>query len=235
MTHASRLRAFQRRLLAWYQVHQRKLPWRDTRDPYRVLVSEVMLQQTQVDRVMPKYQEFLTRYPTLEALAKARTPELKRVWYPLGYNVRPLRLRQIAKDVLRKHGGRIPDSSEALMAMDGIGRYTAGAVLSFAFEREAPIVDTNVARLLSRVFNVRGPDAKRRRRLWELAAAVIPRGRVHDLNSAMMDFGATICTARAPQCGGCALRTICHAYPYPTAQGQARQAAAAPARRARRR
>ena len=204
------IRTFQKRLLAWYRVHQRKLPWRETRDPYRVLVSEVMLQQTQVDRVMPKYQEFLQRYPTLKDLAQARTGELRRVWYPLGYNVRPLRLRTIAREVLRKHDGRIPDSYEALVAMEGIGRYTAGAVLSFAFEREAPIVDTNVARLLSRYFGVPSRDqAKARHRLWALAEAVIPAGRAHDMNSAMMDLGATICVARAPRCPRCPLRAAC--------------------------
>ena len=225
MAHPSTLRAFQRRLLAWYRVCQRKLPWRETRDPYRILVSEIMLQQTQVDRVVPKYREFLRRYPTLKALAGARTPELKKVWYPLGYNVRPLRLRRIAQRALRDHGGRIPDSYDGLLAMDGIGRYTAGAVLSFAFNRDAPIVDTNVARLLSRYFGLRGAatqgrtpayakaSAGRQRRLWKLAEAVIPGGKGYLINQAMMDFGATVCTARAPQCPACVLRRTCRSYP----------------------
>ena len=187
MTHSQRLRAFQRRLLAWYRVSQRKLPWRDTRDPYKILVSEIMLQQTQVDRVVPKYHEFLKRYPTLKALARARTPELRRTWYPLGYNVRPLRLRRIAQQAVRDHHGQVPDSYDGLLAMDGIGPYTAGAVLSFAFNQDAPILDTNVARLLSRYFGkaARPPRAARRghldggrsggrastsKRLWQLAA-----------------------------------------------------------------
>ena len=209
------LRAFQRRLLAWYAVHQRKLPWRSTRDPYKILVSEIMLQQTQVDRVVPKYREFLRRYPTLEALAKARTTELRRVWYPLGYNVRPLRLRRIASRALRHHDGRIPDTYDGLLAMDGIGRYTAGAVLSFAFKQDAPIVDTNVARLLARYFGVRaGKGAGTQRRLWQLAAEVIPKGKGHVINQAMMDFGATVCTARSPRCPTCALRRTCRSYPY---------------------
>ena len=235
MTHPGKLRAFQRRLLAWYRVCQRKLPWRETRDPYRILVSEIMLQQTQVDRVVPKYREFLRRYPTLKALAAARTPELRKTWYPLGYNVRPLRLRQIARRALRDHGGHIPDSYEGLLAMDGIGRYTAGAVLSFAFNQDAPIVDTNVARLLSRYFGVadrptrsalRGhPDGGRsagrvpssrariQKQLWALAEAVIPEGKGYLINQAMMDFGATVCTARAPRCPSCALRRACSSYP----------------------
>ena len=209
------LRAFQRSLLAWYRRHQRNLPWRKTANPYRILVSEIMLQQTQVDRVVPKYREFLQRYPTVEALAKARTAELRRVWYPLGYNVRPLRLRRIAQRTMREHRGRIPDSYDGLLAMDGIGRYTAGAVLSFAFKKDAPILDTNVARLLSRYFGVRGPARRGRtqRRLWRLAEAVIPKGKGHLINQAMMDFGATVCTARAPKCPTCVLRRTCRSFP----------------------
>ena len=237
MAHPGKLRAFQRRLLAWYQVCQRKLPWRETRDPYKILVSEIMLQQTQVDRVVPKYREFLRRYPTLKALAEAKTPELKKAWYPLGYNVRPLRLRRIAQRALRDHGGRIPDSYDGLMAMDGIGRYTAGAILSFAFNQDAPIVDTNVARLLARYFGLRGSvgsgktpacaaplksgkgAAGRQRRLWQLAEAVIPEGQGYFINQAMMDFGATVCTARAPRCGTCALRRSCSSYPMDGSDG----------------
>ena len=206
-----RLRAFQRRLLAWYLRHQRKLPWRDTRDPYKILVSEVMLQQTQVDRVMPKYRQFLAKYPDVHALAKADTRQLRRLWYPLGYNVRPMRLRDIARQTVREHGGKIPDTYDGLIAMDGIGRYTAGAVLSFAYEQDAPIVDTNVARLLARYFGVRG-DLKKgpaQRRLWKLAEVVIPKGRGYDINQGMMDFGATVCTARAPKCPACPLSAQC--------------------------
>ena len=202
------LRAFQRRLPAWYRRHRRDLPWRKTRDPYRILVSEIMLQQTQVDRVVPKYREFLRRYPTVGSLAQARAAELRRLWYPLGYNIRPLRLRRIAKRVVREHAGRIPDTHDGLLAMDGVGRYTAGAVLSFAFRKDAPIVDTNVARLLSRYFG-----AKTRRRLWQLAEAVIPPGQGYVINQAMMDFGTTVCTARTPRCPTCVLRRMCRSYP----------------------
>ena len=205
--------SFQRRLLAWYRRHQRPLPWRRTRDPYKILVSEIMLQQTQVDRVIPKYHEFLRRYPTVKELAKARPAEVRKVWYPLGYNIRPIRLRNIARAVVQEHGGRIPDSYDGLLAMDGIGRYTAGAVLSFAFNQDAPIVDTNVARLLQRYFGVSNPSRKRRR-LWELAGRVIPRVKGYDINQAMMDFGSLVCTARRPQCPTCALRRSCRSYPY---------------------
>jgi A/G-specific adenine glycosylase len=213
-TQSAALRAFQRRLLTWYRVHQRRLPWRDTRDPYRILVSEIMLQQTQVDRVVPKYHEFLRRYPTLRTLARAAARDLRRVWYPLGYNVRPLRLRQMARHAIRHHEGRVPDTYEGLIAMDGIGRYTAGAVLSFAFRQDAPVLDTNVARLLGRYFGVRG-DPKRgpaQRRLWRLAALSIPKGKGFVFNQALMDYGATMCTARRPQCPGCVFRRECRSY-----------------------
>jgi A/G-specific adenine glycosylase len=218
MRHASLLRAFQRRLLAWYAANQRDLPWRKTRDPYKILVSEVMLQQTQVDRVMPKYHQFLKRYPDFASLATAKKAELRRVWYPLGYNIRPMRLRDIAKRTVKEFGGKLPDTYDGLIAMDGIGRYTAGAVLSFAYEQDAPIVDTNVARLLSRYFGLRvGKKGVKtgalQRRLWELAKAIIPKGKGYDINQAMMDFGATVCTARAPRCGSCALKRVCRSYP----------------------
>lgn len=203
-------------LQAWYRHYQRPLPWRQTRDPYKILVSEVMLQQTQVDRVIPKYYEFLERYPDLKALAKSKIPQLKKVWYPLGYNIRPLRLRKIAQTVVAEHGGQLPDTYDGLLALEGIGRYTAGAVLSFAFRQDAPILDTNVARLLSRVFGVAGKAGQppSQSTLWALAAAVIPAGNAYEINQAMMDFGAMVCTARRPQCGICALREVCRTYPY---------------------
>ena len=213
---ATRRQAFQRKLLRWYKIHQRNLPWRRTQDPYKILVSEIMLQQTQVDRVIPKYREFLSRYPTLESLANARASEVRRLWYPLGYNIRPHRLRRIAQRAMRDHGGRIPDTYDGLLAMDGIGRYTAGAVLSFAFKKDAPIVDTNVARLLSRYFGLRGSarNGPTHRQLWELAEAVIPKGKAYLINQAMMDLGAMVCTARSPKCPACPLRRSCRSFSY---------------------
>src|SRR4029453_16200922 len=134
-----------------YARRRRPLPWRETRDPYRILVSEIMLQQTQVERVIPKYHEFLDRYPTLAHLAQADTAEVTRTWYPLGYNVRPVNLQGIARETLARYAGQLPDDTVALRSMRGIGRYTAGAVLSFAFGRDACIVDTNVRRVLGRI------------------------------------------------------------------------------------
>ena len=205
-------RAFRRRLLAWYRRHGRSLPWRRTRDPYRVLISEVMLQQTQVSRVVPKYREWLRRYPSLQVLAAASAGEVRETWRPLGYNVRPLRLRAIARTVVRRHGGRLPSTREELLALKGIGPYTAGAVLSFAFGRDAAILDTNVRRVLRRVWiGERGRVGDRA--LWDLAGRLLPRGRAYDFNQALMDFGATVCTARRPRCAACPLARMCASYP----------------------
>jgi A/G-specific adenine glycosylase len=209
-------RAFQKHLLTWYAANKRDLPWRKTSDPYNILVSEIMLQQTQVDRVIPKYEEFLQKYPTLEALANAPVDEVKRTWYPLGYNIRPLRLHSIAREAVEKYGGKIPDDPETLQSLKGIGRYTAGAVLSFAYGRAAPILDTNVRRVLHRVFVGQG-DAKSHRlqkELWALSKALIPADKAYDFNQALMDFGATMCTARKPLCLICPMQEICKAYPY---------------------
>jgi A/G-specific adenine glycosylase len=208
-------RAFRRRLLGWYRRRRRDLPWRRTRNPYRVLVSEIMLQQTPVARVIPKYREWLARYPSLRALARASLTEVRETWRPLGYNVRPGRLREIARTALRKHGGRIPESREDLLAMKGIGPYTAGAVLSFAFGQDAPILDTNVRRALRRVFlgdAARPPE----RLLWGLSATLLPRGGAYDFNQALMDLGATVCTARRPRCRVCPLARVCRSYPLAT-------------------
>jgi A/G-specific adenine glycosylase len=208
-------RAFQRRLLAWYRAHGRDLPWRNTTDPYEILVSEVMLQQTQVERVIPKYHEFLEKYPTVEHLAEANVDDVRKTWYPLGYNIRPVRLHGIARESVARYGGTIPEDEEDLLSLKGIGRYTAGAVRSFAFGLDAPILDTNVARVLHRVFLAKG-DPKRsavRNALWKLSAALIPPGKGYDFNQALMDFGATVCTAKRPACPSCTMRTICKTYP----------------------
>jgi A/G-specific adenine glycosylase len=207
---------FRRRLLDWYRRNGRDLPWRQTRDPYRILVSEVMLQQTQVDRVLPKYHEWLDKYPTFEALAAAPEADVAATWRPLGYNIRPRRLHAIARESVERYGGELPGDEATLRSFKGIGAYTAGAVLSFAFGQRAAILDTNVARVLFRMFVGSGnPKAHAmRRHLWEVSRTVLPRRHVFDFNQALMDFGATLCTARRPQCRVCPLRTGCAAYPY---------------------
>jgi len=204
-------RVFQRRLLAWYARHGRDLPWRRTREPYRVLVSEIMLQQTQVDRVIPKYQQFLTRYPTLEDLARARARDVTETWRPLGYYRRARSLHGIARETVARYAGRLPDDGAALQRLSGIGRYTAGAILAFAHSKDAALVDTNVRRVLGRVFL--GPRRLKRLRgekaIWDLAESLIPAGRAYDYNQALMDFGATWCTARKPKCAGCPMKAFC--------------------------
>src|SRR6266478_8718544 len=139
-------------LLQWYAAEQRDLPWRSTRDPYAILVSEIMLQQTQVDRVLPKYQQFLAMFPTLADLAAAPTADVISVWVPLGYNMRAVRLQSIARQVIAEYGGRIPDTIDGLLKLKGIGRYTAGAIACFAYSKQVATVDTNIRRVLHRIF-----------------------------------------------------------------------------------
>ncbi len=202
-------RKFQRRLLKWYGECGRDLPWRRTSDPYKILVSEVMLQQTQVDRVIPKYHEFVQRFPTLQDLAKAHPEDIRKTWYPLGYNVRPYRLHGIACETIERYGGNIPSEQEELLSLKGVGRYTAGAIQSFAFNKDAAILDTNVMRVLHRVFIGKGEAKKQKAELWDLSARLIPRGKGYDFNQALMDFGAMVCTARKPFCLLCPMREFC--------------------------
>jgi A/G-specific adenine glycosylase len=197
--------------LAWYARQGRDLPWRRTRDPYRVLVSEVMLQQTQVERVKAYYRRFLARYPTVAALAAARPGEVREAWEGLGYYARSRNLHRAARAIVARHGGRVPVTTEAIRSLPGVGLYTANAIRSFAFGAPAAVVDTNAARVLQRVFGIRGNWRRARvgRRLWALAAALIPRRRAYDFNQAIMDLGATVCVARAPRCHECPVRRIC--------------------------
>jgi A/G-specific adenine glycosylase len=207
-------RRFRRRLLAWYGLHGRDLPWRRTDDPYHILVSEVMLQQTQVDRVVPKYHEWLDKYPSLTALASAAEQDVTHTWRPLGYNIRPRRLHAIARESVARYGGKLPSDEETLLSFKGIGAYTAGAIRSFAFGQRAAILDTNVARVLFRVFIGRG-DIKAhamRKHLWKVSEALVPRKQVFDFNQALMDLGATVCVARAPKCDGCPMSAICRSF-----------------------
>lgn len=233
-----RRQQFRRHLLAWYRQHGRALPWRVTDDPYHILVSEVMLQQTQVDRVLPKYEEWLGKYPSLTALAEAPEEDVVRTWYPLGYNIRPRRLQTIAREAVTRYGGQLPSDEATLRSFKGIGAYTAGALLSFAFRQRAAILDTNVARVLFRVFVGEG-DLKAhamKRHLWDLSRAVLPRQDVFDFNQALMDFGALLCSARKPRCLVCPMQQMCTAYPFTPderpATAKAAKASKKPKRRA---
>lgn len=209
-----KIATFRRRLLRWFAAHGRDLPWRHTRDPYKILVSEVMLQQTQVDRVRDFYGRFLKRYPTASILARARPHAVREQWEGLGYYARARNLHRASRAVVREHGGQFPMEVHALMDLPGIGRYTAGAVASFAFGQRAPILDTNVARVLRRVFGVTGEPlrAATRNALWALAEAALPRKgheQIWAFNQGIMDLGAMVCTARNPKCDQCPMADMC--------------------------
>jgi A/G-specific adenine glycosylase len=201
-------------LLNWYAVEQRQLPWRITRDPYAILVSEVMLQQTQVDRVLPKYAQFLATFPTLADLAAASTADVITVWVPLGYNRRAVSLQSIARQVIAEYDGRIPDTIDELLTLKGVGRYTAGAIACFAYRKQVATVDTNIRRVLHRNFlGLEHPEPKvNDAQMLALAERVLPEGQAYDWNQALMDIGATICTSNNPQCVRCPLQTTCQAY-----------------------
>jgi A/G-specific adenine glycosylase len=200
-------------ILEWYALHQRDLPWRATSDPYAILVSEIMLQQTQVDRVLPKYRQFLTAFPTLADLATAPTSQVISVWVPLGYNSRAVRLQAIARQVMAEYGGRVPDSIDALLRLKGIGRYTAGAIACFAYRRQVATVDTNIYRVLHRVFfGLEQPQpAVKPDQMFDLAEQLLPPGEAYNWNQALMDLGATICITTNPQCLRCPLQEACAA------------------------
>jgi A/G-specific adenine glycosylase len=174
-----------------------------------------MLQQTQVDRVLPKYVEWLRKYPSLDVLASAPESDVTAAWYPLGYNIRPKRLHAIARETVARFGGRLPADEEILLSFKGIGAYTAGAIRSFAFRQRAAILDTNVARVLFRVFVGQGnpKSHQMKRHLWAVSEALVPSKDVFDFNQALMDLGAIVCVARNPRCLVCPMADVCRAYP----------------------
>jgi A/G-specific adenine glycosylase len=200
-------------LLSWYRKTRRDLPWRRTRDPYRIWVSETMLQQTRVETVVHYYERFLARFPDLHSLATADTDDVLGEWAGLGYYGRARNLQAAARQVVEEWGGEMPDDVEGLSSLKGVGRYTAGAVASIAFDRPAPVVDGNVTRVLTRLLGIReeARSAPVLRRLWEEAEA-LARGRSPgDLNQALMELGATVCTPRSPLCEVCPIAAHCRA------------------------
>ncbi len=207
---ARRLRS---RLLSWFARQQRDLPWRHTRDPYRIWVSEIMLQQTQVATVIPYYRRFLEAFPDVQSLAASREEKVLRLWEGLGYYRRARDLHRAAKIVARQHGGMVPSEPDAFAQLPGIGRYMRGAVLSQAFDRRLPILEANSLRVLCRLFAFRGDPRKPalRNRLWEAAARLLPARRVGDFNQALMELGALICRPRQPRCDQCPLAGLCAA------------------------
>ena len=212
-------RRFGALLRRWFRANGRDLPWRNTRNPYHILVSELMLQQTQVSRVVPRYGEFLATFPTLHDVARARPSRVTEAWSGLGYYARARNLHALARVVTdrgRDAAGTLPADAASLRALPGVGAYTAGAVSSFAYERRAELVDTNVARVLKRVFapDVDLKSGRGQKRLWSIARQLLPRtgAATWTHNQALMELGALVCTARVARCGVCPVRNVCTTY-----------------------
>lgn len=205
---------FQKKLLRWYKKNKRPLPWRQTCDPYKILVSEIMLQQTQVGTVIPFYENWLKRFPTFSALAKAKESAVLKNWQGLGYYRRAKMLHQNAKVVCRDYDGKLPSHPEELLQLPGIGRYTAGAVASIAFEKRAPVLDGNVIRVLTRLFALHQNVSEKKTLdfLWKTAEEILPLKQIGDFNQAMMELGATRCFPTNPLCETCPVTSFCQAF-----------------------
>jgi len=207
------IKKFRSALQTWYQHSKRDLPWRRTRDPYAVLVSEIMLQQTQVDTVIPYYNRWLSQFPDFETLASASEGEVLKAWQGLGYYRRAKMLRLNAQAVCREHDGKLPSDFEALLNLPGIGLYTAGAVASIAFEKKKAVLDGNVIRILTRLFAIQENTAFKTtvENLWEKAESLLPEKNIGDFNQALMELGATVCFPRNPDCEKCPVAFTCEA------------------------
>jgi A/G-specific adenine glycosylase len=204
---------FRTLLVAWYKNEGRRLPWRETADPYRILVSELMLQQTQVTTVLGYYRRWLDKFPTLSTLAAADEQEVLRAWQGLGYYNRARHLHRCARELVERGGGKLPENVADLVRLPGIGRYTAGAIVSFAFNKPAPILDANVTRVLARLINLQASidSLAGRGTLWEIAENLVKDGDARLVNSAIMELGALLCLPRNPRCVLCPVRTFCRA------------------------
>jgi len=196
-------------LVRWFNQNQRALPWRSAYDPYHVWVSEVMLQQTQVETALPYYERFLTELPTIQSLADADEHQVLTLWAGLGYYSRARNLQAAAKIMMHEHGGTVPCDYETLRTLPGIGQYMAGAIMSIAFNKPFPIVDGNVRRVLSRVYGWTGENAKQ---LWEAAEHLVHQAEPRAFNQALMELGATVCSFRSPRCLVCPVNAVCVAY-----------------------
>ncbi|HIF94746.1 MAG TPA: A/G-specific adenine glycosylase [Myxococcales bacterium] len=209
-----RIRKIRRPLLRWYDANRRDLPWRRSSDPYAIWISEAMLQQTRVETVIPYWHRFLASYPTVESLARADLDDVYVLWTGLGYYSRARNLKYAAETVVANHQGRLPDSAEKLRELKGIGRYTAGAIASIAFGLEEPLVDGNVIRVFARVLGIRTDTTSKDviSRLWDIAGLLVRGTRPGDLNQALMELGAILCSPRKPDCGACPIQKHCDAY-----------------------
>ena len=202
------------RLLAWYRKHKRDLPWRHTDDPYRILLAEFMLQQTQVNTVIPYYQRFLDRFPTVGDLANASQDDVLKAWEGLGYYARARNLHEAAHAIATDFAGTVPSTYDDLKSLPGFGPYTTAAVLSIAYDRDHAVLDGNVIRVLTRLFDIRDDTTQTavKNRLWELAESLLPKGAAGDYNQAIMELGATVCTPKKPACDRCPVQKYCAAY-----------------------
>jgi A/G-specific adenine glycosylase len=206
-------RLFQKKLLSWYDRRARPLPWRETRDPYKIWISEVMLQQTQVKTVEAYYRRFIDRFPSVEELARAAPDEVMKLWEGLGYYGRARHLRRAAREVIDRFNSRVPDTFEELISLPGVGRYTAGAILSIAFGKPSAVLDGNVIRVLARLFHVTDDvrKASAEKTLWSLSESLLPKRRLRDYNQALMELGALVCRVRNPACADCPVSGSCAA------------------------
>ncbi|MFX1504765.1 MAG: A/G-specific adenine glycosylase [Promethearchaeota archaeon] len=214
-TRGKQLAFFVEALIEWFRENGRDLPWRRTRDPYKILVSEIMLQQTNVDIVIPIYEKFLQKFPTIKTLAQSSIQEIKKITDDLGYKRRGEYLHEIAKQIIYERNGEFPSSLDELLSLKGIGRYTAGAILSFAFEKPAPIVDVNVERVFERIFGLWRwqKNAKFEKEIWKLSEAMIAnKENIWTINQGILDLGAMICIAKKPKCALCPMVEICEYY-----------------------
>ncbi len=200
-----------RAIFRWYRRHGRTLPWRNIRDPYRILVAEIMLHQTGVSRVLQIYPRFLRRFPSLHVLAASPQADVIIAWRGMGYNNRAVRIHRLSRQLLMQSGGTLPRTLQECMALPGIGKYTAHALLVSVHRRDLPVVDVNIRRLLSRLYwrMHTTADLRSDRQVWALAASLVPRGRGYEWTQALMDIGAAICTARAPKCPACPVAGLC--------------------------
>ena len=213
MLHSRDLASFRHQLLEWFRRFQRDLPWRRTKDPYRIWISEIMLQQTRVAAVIPYYERFLARFPNVRALAEAQQEEVLRLWSGLGYYSRARNLQKAAQQIVARHASEFPRDEEAVLALPGVGRYTAAAILSIAFGAKHAVLDGNVARVLARLGTIRGDlrESRRWQSLQETAGELLAPNSPGDWNQAMMELGAIVCTPRAPQCLLCPVAKFCRA------------------------
>ena len=208
-----RVSAFQERLLPWYHNHKRAMPWRENRTPYRVWISELMLQQTRVDQVIPYFERFMAAFPDVQTLARASLDQVLKCWEGMGYYARARNMHRAARQIMEAFGGRIPAEKERLSELPGIGPYTAAAISSIAFDRDVAVLDGNVIRVLCRLFDIREVPFRSaiKKDLWETAQALVPFGKAAAFNQAMMELGSLVCTSKAPKCASCPVEEFCQA------------------------